>query len=138
MSKRLLMWINAPHAGWLDPADTPMALATLAVHAAERDLPDALIGPTELDRILARRFDLTRTEASEMRASCEALARAVRSGEELARLVMSHVPEDERRSLADCMNAELRGRHPDATRLERTLSARFGLRRQRKGDLHVS
>ncbi len=128
MSKRLLLWINAPHAGWLDPADTPLALATLAIHAAKRDLPDALIGPPELDRILARRFDLTRREASEMRATCEALARAVRSGEELARLVTCHVPESERRSLADCMSAEVRGRHPDSPRLERTLSARFGLR----------
>lgn len=138
MSKRLLMWINAPHAGWLDPADTPLALATLAVHAANRDLPDALIGPPELDRILARRFDLTRAEASEMRATCEALARAVRSGEELAQLVSCHVPENERRLLADCMSAELRGRHPDAPRLERTLSARFGLPGQHSSGIHLN
>ncbi|MHA6325422.1 tellurite resistance TerB family protein [Roseivivax sp. CAU 1753] len=127
MSKRLLYWLNAPHAAWLDPADTPMALAALAIHTAKRDLPDALIGASEMDSILARRFDLTRREAAEMRASCEDLARAVRSGEELARLVTSHVPEGERKLLAECMSEEVRRRHPDSRRLERTLSARFGL-----------
>ena len=137
MSKRLLLWLNAPHAAWLDPADTPMALGTLAIHAAQRDLPAALIGPSEMDRIFARRFDLTRREASEMRASCEALARAVRSGEELARLVTSHVPEGERKLLADCMSEEVRRRHPDSRRLERTLSARFGLHVAARGGNRV-
>ncbi|MCE0505281.1 MULTISPECIES: hypothetical protein [unclassified Roseivivax] len=127
MSKRLVLWLNAPHAAWLDPADTPLALGALAVDAARKSLPrDMLKGP-ELDTIFARRFDLTRREASEMRAACEAVAAAVSSGERLSQLIVAHVPEGERRLLADCMTEEL-SRHPAGSpAVLRTLSARFGL-----------
>ncbi|QFT62248.1 hypothetical protein SAMN05421853_104206 [Roseivivax halotolerans] len=128
MSKRLLLWLNKPDAAWLDPADTPLALGALAVHAARCDLPPDVLGSAELDTILARRFELTRREAAEMRAICEALATAVRPGEDLARLISAHVPEVERRSLADCMSEEVRRRRPrDSKRLQASLAARLGL-----------
>lgn len=119
MSKRLLLWLNKPDAAWLDPADTPLALGALAVHAARCDLPPTCWAVRSSIPFSPAGSALTRREAAEMRAICEALATAVRPGEDLARLISAHVPEVERRSLADCMSEEVRRRRPrDSKRLQ--------------------
>ena len=51
----------------------------------------------EIDRILAKAYDLNPIEAAKMRATCEKLAFAIKDDAALADLVRDGVPYDQRR-----------------------------------------
>ncbi|ETX15446.1 hypothetical protein OCH239_16630 [Roseivivax halodurans JCM 10272] len=103
MSSRLIYWATMPEMAWLDPADTPVALGTLTVRAASGELADLLPEAEHIDAVLARRYDLTATEAAEMRRVCEHVASAVPCGRTYARLVTENVPAEERRAFAESL-----------------------------------
>ena len=103
MSSRLIYWATMPEMAWLDPADTPVALGTLAVRAARAELAELLPVAECIDAVLARRYDLTAAEAAEMRRVCEDVASAVPCGRTYERLVTEHVPAEERRAFAESL-----------------------------------
>jgi hypothetical protein len=115
-----------PNYGWLDPADTPLALGALAVRLARQDLAPLALDSARIDAALAHRYDLTRSEAEEMRRACEEVAAAVPPGSGYSRLVAQHVAADERDAFARCLWREARrpAADPDAAR---TLARTFGL-----------
>ncbi|ETX30044.1 TerB family tellurite resistance protein [Roseivivax isoporae] len=103
MSARLILWASHPDAAWLDPADTPLALGALLVLMAREELAALLPAADRIDEVLARRYDLTRSEAAEMRRACEDVARRLPDGPAYMRLVQAHVCAAERAALAQCL-----------------------------------
>ncbi|WP_146587644.1 hypothetical protein [Puniceibacterium confluentis] len=103
MSSRLHHWLSAPNAAWLDPADTPLAMATLLVRMARDNTLADLLRPSQIDHILAQRYDLTLAEAGDMRRASEGCATVAPRTEALARLMRLNVPQSERALLAVCL-----------------------------------
>ena len=101
MSQRLLLWLNAPEHSWLDPSDTPLAMATLLVQIVERDLRAVGLGSDAVDAVLARRFDLTQSEAAELRQSCRQVLARAPAPDLIAQLVRRYVPEPERSAMVE-------------------------------------
>lgn len=124
MSARLLYWLNAPDVAWLDPADTPLALGTLALMVAEAQPGSGLAAPGAIDRVLARRYDLTRREAAEMRGACDRVARGAPALAVYGALIRAHVPEPERRAFLTALAATLAETMPDTGA---ALGAAFGI-----------
>ncbi|SLN68139.1 hypothetical protein ROJ8625_03524 [Roseivivax jejudonensis] len=97
MSIRLIFWASRPDQAWLDPADTPLALGALAVRLDDTRLF------SRIDDALARRYDLTRREAAEMRRACEEIAAHLPEPPHYESLVARHVPAEERAAFAQCL-----------------------------------
>ncbi|MFD1342841.1 hypothetical protein [Litorisediminicola beolgyonensis] len=124
MSTRLLYWLNAPDVAWLDPADTPLALGTLALMVAEAQPGSCLAAPGAIDRVLAERYDLTRREAAEMRSSCDRVARGAPALAVYGALIRAHVPEPERRAFLSTLAATLAETQPET---DVALGSAFGI-----------
>lgn len=91
-----------------DPKPLPqpnpqLALGALLVRVAmaDRNYQAAEVG--QIDRILARTFNLKPIEAAKLRATCEALERHAPGTPEFAQILREEVSYDDRRSLGDAM-----------------------------------
>ncbi len=109
MSTRLNLWLSAPHAAWLDPADTPLVLATLLVCMNRHDALAGQLCTGQIDAILALRYDLTLAEAADLRLASETCAKAAPQMETLAGMIRVHVPRSELIALGLCLCTVLRG-----------------------------
>ena len=127
MSHRLLLWLNEPDRSWLDPSDTPLAMAALIVQIAERDLPPEGVPPEAVDAVLARRFDLTRSEARELRQACHPVLARARDPGRMAGLLRRYVPEPERSAMAEAVFAAW-GRDGREARIASVVGERLGVR----------
>ncbi|MDW4499626.1 TerB family tellurite resistance protein [Sulfitobacter sp. D35] len=94
---------RAPDPEPLPQPNAQLALGALLVRVAlaDRQYRAAEIG--QIDKILARTFDLKPLEAAKLRASCEALERHAPGTPEFAEILREEVPYEDRKALADAM-----------------------------------
>ncbi|WP_353471381.1 hypothetical protein PVT71_08610 [Salipiger sp. H15] len=94
----------APEATPLEPGDVPLALGALLLRAAaEAQEHSPLIGVALVDAVLARRHELTRREAAEMRLACQAVAAAAPDTACFAAMLARAVTYRDRLALAHCL-----------------------------------
>lgn len=104
MPRGLKFWMAAPEATPLEPCDVPLALGALLLRAAaEAQQQRPLIGVSLVDAVLARRHELTRREAAEMRLSCQAVAAAAPDTACFAAMLARAVGYRDRLALAHCL-----------------------------------
>ncbi len=86
------------------PQPTPqLALGALLVRVAMADRTYRVEEVGQIDRILARTFNLKPIEAAKLRATCEVLERHAPGTPEFAQILREEVSYDDRRSLGDAM-----------------------------------
>ncbi|KIN61628.1 TerB domain containing protein [Sulfitobacter noctilucae] len=94
---------RAPEPKPLPQPDAQLALGALLVRVAfaDRNYRASEIG--QIDRILARTFDLGPIEAAKLRATCELLERDARHTEEFTAILREEVDYAHRRALGEAM-----------------------------------
>ncbi|SFS40812.1 Uncharacterized conserved protein, tellurite resistance protein B (TerB) family [Sulfitobacter marinus] len=86
------------------PQPTPqLALGALLVRVAFADQNYELAEVSQIDRILARTFNLKPLEAAKLRATCEALERHAPGTPEFASILREEIPYADRKALGDAM-----------------------------------
>lgn len=131
MGRNLRFWLATPDAAPFDPGDAPLALGALLLRAARTDYAGLFSAPATLDAILARRYDLTVTEAAEMREACERVeAAAPQDSLRFAAVLHMAVCYHERLAIALSLievTAALGICHPDDPLLAALLQAVLGV-----------
>ncbi|XDA97585.1 TerB family tellurite resistance protein [Sulfitobacter sp. LCG007] len=94
---------RAPDPKPLPQPNAQLALGALLVRVAMADRQYNAKEVGQIDRILARTFDLKPLDAARLRATCEALERHAPGTPEYARILREEVPYDQRKALADAM-----------------------------------
>ncbi len=86
------------------PQPTPqLALGALLVRVAFADKSYRAAEVSQIDRILARTFNLKPLDAAKLRATCEALERHAPGTPEFAMILRDEVPYADRKALGDAM-----------------------------------
>lgn len=86
------------------PQPTPqLALGALLVRVAFADAQYRAAEIGQIDRILARSFDLGPIEAAKMRATCESLEREAPGTQEFARILREEVDYADRKTMGDAL-----------------------------------
>lgn len=86
------------------PQPTPqLALGALLVRVALADRSYRAEEVGQIDRILAKTFDLKPLDAAKLRATCEALERHAPGTPEFAKILRHEVPYADRKALGDAM-----------------------------------
>ncbi|WP_439523637.1 TerB family tellurite resistance protein [Marivita sp.] len=80
----------------LPPADAKYALGALMVRTAMADKAYLFQEVEEIDRVLARMYDLGPIEAAKMRAQCEKLAHELPRTEDLAAILTENIAVEKR------------------------------------------
>ncbi|MBO9465029.1 Tellurite resistance protein TerB [Pelagimonas phthalicica] len=93
---------HAPEAPLPKP-DAKLALGTLLVRVAMADKAYLFEEIEQIDRILAKAYDLNPIEAAKMRATCEKLAFSVENDEDMAALIRDSVDYDHRREKVEAL-----------------------------------
>lgn len=87
----------------LPQPNAQLALGALLVRVALADRPYKAVEIGQIDRILARTFNLKPIEAAKLRAVCEALERDARETPEFARILREEVDYAQRLALGEAM-----------------------------------
>lgn len=87
----------------LPQPDAQLALGALLVRVAFADRTYRASEVGQIDRILARTFDLGPIEAAKLRATCEALERDAPGTPEFTRILREEVSYADRKALGDAM-----------------------------------
>ena len=87
----------------LPQPDAQLALGALLVRVAFADRTYMAEEIGQIDRILARTFELGPIDAAKLRATCEALERDAPGTPEFARILREEVDYADRKALADAM-----------------------------------
>ena len=110
--------------------DAQFAIAALLVRVAKADAYYAYEEIAEIDRIIARTWDLDPVAAMKLRARAERIEAEAPETAELARLVQAHTPHDQRVALyAALWDVSLAGRalHDDERRFLDGITAALGI-----------
>lgn len=94
---------RAPEPKPLPQPDAQLALGALLVRVAFADEKYRASEIGQIDRILARTFDLGPIEAAKLRAICERLERDAGKTEEFAKILREEVDYADRKALGDAM-----------------------------------
>ncbi len=100
MGRNLRFWLTAPRAAPFDPGDAPLALGALLLRAARTDHAPLLALPGLLSAVLARRYDLTAREASEMLEACARVEAAAPASADFAAVLHAVICHADRRAMA--------------------------------------
>ena len=87
----------------LPQPNAQLALGALLVRVAFADKTYEAAEVSQIDRILARTFDLKALEAAKLRATCEALERDAPGTPEFTRILREEVDYAHRKALGDAM-----------------------------------
>ncbi|MGH1416587.1 MAG: TerB family tellurite resistance protein [Pelagimonas sp.] len=87
----------------LPKPDAKLALGTLLVRVAMADKAYLFEEIEQIDRILAKAYDLNPIEAAKMRATCEKLAFSIEDDSEMAQLIRDNVEYDHRREKVEAL-----------------------------------
>lgn len=87
----------------LPAPDARVALGTLLVRVAMADKAYLFEEIEQIDRILAKAYDLNPIEAAKMRASCERLAFEIHDDAEMAQLIRDNVEYEHRREKVEAL-----------------------------------
>ena len=95
--------LTAPEPAPLNDDDARLALSALLVRIAfaDRNYQASEIG--QIDRILAKTFDLNPIEAAKLRATCEALERDAPGTPEFAKILREEIDYVDRKAMGDAM-----------------------------------
>ncbi len=108
MGRNLRFWLTAPQAAPFDPGDAPLALGALLLRAARTEHAPLFALPGMLDTVLARRYDLTPAEASEMLEACARVEAAAPDNAQFAALLHSVICHADRCAMAVSLADTLR------------------------------
>lgn len=100
MGRNLRFWLTAPQAAPFDPGDAPLALGALLLRASRTEHAPLFALPGMLSIVLARRYDLTPAEASEMLEACARVEAAAPASAEFAAVLHMVIDHADRYAMA--------------------------------------
>lgn len=117
-------------AGTEPELDAQFAVAALLVRIAKADAHYAFEEIAEIDRVLARTWDLNPVEAMKMRATAETIEAGAPDTETFTRMVQDHAPYPQRAALFDALwDVSLADRelHPEERRFLDNVATALGI-----------